>query len=229
MLRANPLEGSHMAIAASGAAASYPVSIEVDPTTEPRNKLTVGFRLILAIPHSILVGGGIGIGALFTYRSQFGGLFTSGVIGTVAWVCAVISWFAILFANQHPEGLRNLGTFYLRWKVRATAYMMLFRDEYPPFGDGPYPAAFNIQLAEFPRDKLSVGLRLIYAIPHWFILFFLSLGWFVTSVIAWFAILINGTYPQGLYNFGMGVFRWSIRVEAYTLLLVDQYPPFTLD
>ncbi|MEO8540020.1 MAG: DUF4389 domain-containing protein [bacterium] len=55
------------------------------------------------------------------------------------------------------------------------------------------------------------------------------MAWFVTSVIAWFAILFTGEYPQGLYNFGMGVFRWQIRVEAYLLLLVDQYPPFSLD
>jgi hypothetical protein len=87
----------------------------------------------------------------------------------------------------------------------------------------------HITSAEFPRDKVSVGLRLIYALPHLILLFFLHVGWLVTSIIAWFAILINGTYPQGLYNFGIGVFRWSTRVEAYTLLLVDEYPPFSLD
>ncbi len=141
----------------------------------------------------------------------------------------MISWFAILFANQHPEGLRNLGTFYLRWKVRAMAYQALFRDEYPPFGDADYPARLNIELVEFPRDKVSVGLRIIYAIPHFIALFVLSIAWFVTSVIAWFAILINGQYPEGLYKFGIGVFRWQTRVEAYMLLLVDQYPPFSLD
>lgn len=216
-----------MAIASSPA--PYPVSIEVDPTTEPRNKMTVGFRLILAIPHGLLVGGFVTIGTIFTFQNEFGGILNAGVLGAVAGVCAFISWFAILFANQHPEGLRNLGTFYLRWKVRALAYTALFRDEYPPFGDEEYPARLNITLAEFPRDKLSVALRIIYAIPHFIILFFLGIGWFVTSVVAWFAILINGAYPEGLYKFGMGVFRWQTRVEAYALLLVDEYPPFSLD
>lgn len=216
-------------MAVANAAADYPVSINVPPQTEPRNKLTVAFRIILAIPHSILVGGGITVGAVLSYRNEFGGLMNSGVLGAVAFVCAVISWFAILFANQHPEGLRNLGTFYMRWKVRATAYIMLFRDEYPPFGDADYPAELNITLVEFPRDKMSVALRIIYLIPHYFLLFFLGIAWFFTSIVAWFAILINGTYPEGLYNFGMGVFRWQTRVEAYGLLLVDQYPPFSLD
>jgi hypothetical protein len=214
---------------ASAAVPSYPVSIDVPAQTEPRNKLTVGFRIILAIPHSLLVGGFLALGAGFAYQNRFFSILDGGVLGAVAAVCAIISWFAILFANQHPEGLRNLGTFYLRWKVRAMAYQALFRDEYPPFGDADYPATLNIQLAEFPRDKVSVGLRLIYMIPHFIVLFFLGIAWLVVSVIAWFAILINGEYPRGMYNFAMGVFRWQIRVEAYGLLLVDQYPPFSLD
>ena len=222
-----------MAVAMSAAESAYPVNIEVDPTTEPRNKLTVGFRIILAIPHSILVGGFLALGAGFGVYNRdfqfFGNLLSGGVIGAVAAICAIISWFAILFANQHPEGLRNLGTFYLRWKVRAMAYQALFRDEYPPFGDAEYPSRLSIDLVEFPRDKVSVGLRLIYLIPHAVILFFLGIAWFVTSVIAWFAILFTGEYPQGLYNFGIGVFRWQIRVEAYGLLLVDKYPPFSFE
>ncbi len=215
-------------MAVVSAAANYPVSIDVQPTTEPRNKMTVGFRIILAVPHSILVGGGITLGVLLSYQNELGSMLNSGVIGAVASVCAVISWFAILFANQHPEGLRNLGTFYLRWKVRAMAYTALFRDEYPPFGDGEYPATLNITLAEFPRDKTSVALRLIFLIPHGIVLFFLGIAWFFTSVVAWFAILVNGVYPQSLYDFGMGVFRWQTRVEAYGLLLVDEFPPFSL-
>lgn len=214
----------------ANASASYPVNIHVEPQTEPRNKTTVAFRIILAIPHALLVGGVFGAGAIFSARGDWwGGFSSSGVLGAVAGVCALISWFAILFANQHPEGLRNLCTFYLRWKVRAVAYMALFRDDYPPFGDADYPATLDLTMAEFPRDKLSVALRIIYVIPHGIVLFFLGIAWFFTSVVAWFAILINGEYPQGLYNFGMGVFRWSTRVEAYFLLLTDHYPPFSLE
>ena len=106
--------------------------------------------------------------------------------------------------------------------------MALFRDDYPPFGDADYPSTLDITLAEFPRDKLSVALRIIYLIPHAIVLFFLGIAWFFTSIVAWFAILFTGVYPEGLYNFGIGVFRWSTRVEAYGLLLVDEYPPFSL-
>lgn len=210
-------------------APSYPVSVSLDPPVEPRNKLTVGFRFILAIPHALLVGGFAYFGLTFSAWDDWGGFFATGVLGAVAFVCAVICWFAILFANQHPQGLKDLIMFYLRWRTRAIAYMALFRDEYPPFGDEAYPASIEVNTAEGERDKTSVALRIIYAIPHILILWALGVAWFVTTVIAWFAILFTGTYPEGLYNFGVGVFRWSMRVEAYLLLLVDEYPPFSFE
>ena len=60
-------------------------------------------------------------------------------------------------------------------------------------------------------------------------LFFLWIGAVVSVVIAWFAILFTGKYPRSLFDYVVGVQRWSLRVEAYAILLVtDQYPPFTL-
>lgn len=214
------------------AAAEYPVKLHLEPATGERNKLTIGFRWILAIPHFILVGGPALIGGGFYFgggQEWWTGWSGNGLLGVVAFFCAVICWFAILFANQHPRGLFDLCHFYMRWRVRAVAYAALFRDEYPPFGDGDYAASVEIPYPEGPRDKLSVGLRFIYVIPHAIILFFLSIAWFVTGIIAWFALLINGVYPEGLLSFGMGVMRWSVRVEAYALLMTDVYPPFSLE
>jgi hypothetical protein len=119
----------------------------------------------------------------------------------------------------------------MRWRGNAVAYMALLRDEYPPFGpgDGGYPAAFSVIAFPENRDRLSVGLRLIYAIPQLIVLFFLGIAWLVTVIISWFAILFTGGYPEGLYNFGVGYQRWSLRVEAYVLLMRDEYPPFSFD
>ncbi len=60
-------------------------------------------------------------------------------------------------------------------------------------------------------------------------LFFLGIAWLVTVILAWFAILFAGRYPAGLYTFGTGYVRWSLRVQAYMLLLRDEYPPFGFD
>jgi hypothetical protein len=102
---------------------------------------------------------------------------------------------------------------------------MLFEDPYPPFGDAPYPASIEILEPLGPRDRLSIALRLIYVIPHIIVLLFVILAWGFTTIAAWFVILFTGTYPKALYDFGVGAMRWRLRVEAYMLLMVDDYPP----
>jgi hypothetical protein len=207
---------------------AYPVSIHVEPSLANRNRLTTAFRLILAIPHLILVGG-IGLGSVVSRGDRQTTVGTEGgLLGAVAIFLAIVSWFTIVFAGTHIAGIRQFTTFYLRWRVRALAYFMLLEDAYPPFGDGPYPAAIEVAEPAGPRDRVAVGLRILLAIPHFIALFFVLLAWGVTTIVAWFAILFTGGYPQGLYEFGVGALRWRLRVEAYLLLMVDEYPPFSL-
>jgi hypothetical protein len=80
-----------------------------------------------------------------------------------------------------------------------------------------------------PRDRLSVALRIFLVIPHIILLLFVVIGWSLTTIAAWFIILFTGAYPKGLYDFGVGALRWTLRVQAYLLLLVDEYPPFSLE
>ena len=218
--------------------ASYPITYTVEPQHPERNRLTVAFRIILAIPQWLLVGGpggsGINLGSVWGWRHPrwaLVGSIGSGVLGVAAGVMAIISWFAIVFTGKQPRGLWDFTNFFMRWRANAVAYMALLRDEYPPFGpgDGSYPANFSV--AGFPetRNRWSVGLRLIYAIPQFIVLFFLGIAWAITVIIAWFAILFTGRYPEGLYTFGVGYMRWSLRVESYLLLMRDEYPPFSLD
>jgi hypothetical protein len=206
---------------------AYPVSVEITPSLTNRNRLTTAFRLILAIPHVILVGG-LGVISYTSggRRESFGG--ENGLLGAVALILAVVSWFTIVFTGQHIVGIRQFTVFYLRWRVRALAYLMLLEDPYPPFGDAPYPASLTIVDPAGPRDRVTVGLRLLLGIPHFIVLAILVFVWWVLSFIAWVAILLTGSYPQGLYHFGAGVLRWLLRVEAYILLMVDEYPPFSL-
>jgi hypothetical protein len=209
-------------------AMAYPVSVTIEPQLTNRNRLTTAFRVILAIPHLLLVGG---LGGSIVIRS--GGSDTTslggetGLLGTIALLLAIFSWFTILIIREHKAGIRQYTLFYLRWRVRGLAYVMLLADPYPPFGDGPYPATLTFDDPHKARDLVSVAFRLFLAIPHFVVLFFLSCGWWVTTVIAWFLILFTGNYPRGLYRYGTGTLRWLIRVEAYILLMVDDYPPFS--
>lgn len=214
-------------------AGAYPVTYDVETQLARRDRLTTAFRIILAIPHLILVGGpGIGFGwSTGTGDGDNSSNGSGGVsaLGLVAFVMAVISWFAIVFTGKQPRGLWDFTRFYLTWRSKAVAYMALLRDEYPPFGGGEYPVTFSA--GEFPetRDRLRVGFRLILAIPQFIALFFISIAWVITAIIGWFAILFTGAYPEGLYRFAVGYLRWSLRVESYLLLMHDEYPPFSLD
>jgi hypothetical protein len=203
-------------------AARYPTDVDVRAHTEGRNRVTAGFRLVLAVPQIIIVGGlsAVGVG--------YGGLRTAGALAAAAFTMAFISWFAIVFTGAQPRGLWDFAVFYLRWWVRVAAYLALLRDEYPPFGEGEYPTSCDVDPPAGGRDRWSVGLRLIYVIPQAVVLFFVNIGWLVTTVIAWFAIVFSGSYPEDLYRFGVGALRWNARVQSYVLLVTDAYPPFRL-
>jgi hypothetical protein len=203
--------------------------MSVEPALTNRNRLTTAFRVFLAIPHLILVGG-LGIGfATQQSDGQTSLVGESGLFGAVVIALAIVSWFTLVFAGRHVPGIRRLTALYLRWRMRALAYLMLLQDAYPPFGDDRYPAVLAIVDPPAPRNRITVFFRPLLVIPHYVLLFFLFLAWSVTTIAAWFAILITGAYPAAVYGFGVGVLRWRLRVEAYTLLLVDEYPPFSLD
>lgn len=211
---------------------AHPVDVTMPRSLTGRNRLTCAFRPILAIPHIILVGGPAAFALSWLGESKGEHVDWSaggGVFGAVAVVCAIIGWIAVLFGADFPRGLWKLSAYYMRWRVRAVAYLALLRDEYPPFGEGDYPVSVVLTEPPEPRDRFSIFFRIIFALPHIVILWVLGIAWAITSMIAWFAILFTGNYPETLYEFAVDVFRWSTRVEAYLLLLRDEYPPFSFD
>jgi Domain of unknown function (DUF4389) len=158
------------------------------------------------------------------------------VLGSVSDVLAVISWFAVLFTGRLPAGLASFQAMYLRYALRTATYFGFLREEYPPFGFATTPAdpgddprvgvEFVPQLEG--RNRLTVAFRLILAIPQLIVLALLGIALFVIGVIGFFAVLFTGRWPGGLRDFALGVGRWWLRVEAYLVLLTDEYPPFTL-
>lgn len=211
----------------------YPIDIHLEAALSDRNRLTCAFRFILAFPHVLMAGGPLAAVLMWgwTAQDQANGVTLGaggGALGAAAGLAAVISWFWILFTKRHPEGLWNLAAFYLRWRVRAVAYTTLLRDEFPPFGDAGYPAAFLAGSPPETRDRLTVALRLLAAVPHILIVWVLGIGWVLTTMVAWFSILFTGRYPEALYGYAIGVLRWNTRLEGYILLLTDEYPPFSM-
>jgi hypothetical protein len=115
-----------------------------------------------------------------------------------------------------------------RWSANVGAYISLLRDEYPPFSfdDGLYPVTYQVPYPE-RQSRWRLLVRLFALIPNQIVFFFVQIGWYFTSFIAWWAILFTGRYPRGLFNFSVGVLRWSHRQTAYGGLLRDEYPPYS--
>ena len=200
-------------------AGPYPVGVPITVPLENRDRLTTFLRPILAIPHAVLVGPA-------GWVRPFG---AAGLLGSAAYVLAIVNWFSLLIGGHDLKGVREFQAYYLRWRTRSVAYMALFTDAYPPFGDGAHPVTIEIADPAAPRDRATIAVRPLLAVPHLVVLCFVLLAWFVTTAIAWFAILFTGAYPAALSPFGVGAMRWMLRVEAYLLLLVDEYPPFSLE
>jgi hypothetical protein len=163
-------------------------------------------------------------------------LFVANVLGQVAELLALISWFIILFTGRMPEGMANFMSMALRYQHRAYSYAMFLREPYPPFdftmtGDDPGgdPLRVDIRPQLENRNRLTVGLRFLWIIPIALFLALVGIAMFFVMIIAFFAVLFTGAWPEGLRSFVIGVERLAARVGAYAYLLVDDYPPFRIE
>jgi hypothetical protein len=186
------------------------------------DRVTTGFRIIVAIPILILlaaVGGGEAGGN--------GGAWVAAGSGGVLFFPVFLM---IVFRQKYPRWWYDWNLELLRFENRVFVYLGLMDDRYPATDERQ-----SVSL-EFPYPDAKQGLnrwlplvKWFLAIPHYVVLIFLGLAAIVCVIFAWFAILFTGRYPRGLFDFVEGVMRWTNRVTAYAFILVtDQYPPFRL-
>jgi len=136
----------------------------------------------------------------------------------------------IVFRGKYPRWWFDWNLQLARFSARVGVFLALMDDTYPSTDeeqavrlDYPYPDVQQNLTRWMPLVKWFL------AIPHYIVLFFLSIGALVCILIAWFAILFTGRYPRGLFDFVEGVLRWWTRVIGYAFVLVtDEYPPFSL-
>lgn len=174
--------------------------------TEPRNRLTVAFRLILAIPHLIVVG-------VWAYLAE---------------ILAVVQWFIILFTGKRNRGLFDMQLSWLSYAARVYAYVGLLYDPWPNIGPDQRdePTEFTPPTYVEEANRLTSALRIIWIIPALIILYVLAIGVYVVSLIAWFAILFTGKHPRGMFDFVVRVHRTGLRTVSYGLLMHDEYPKY---
>ena len=198
----------------------YPLSFDVPYPDRDLDRLSTGLRIFAVIPIAIvltLVSGSHGEGE-FTLGAGTGGTLFFAVL------------LMILFRQKYPRWWFDWNRELLRFSNRVGAYLFLLDDRYPSTDEQQY-VRLELEYPDVPSD-LNRWLPLVkwfLAIPHYVALLFLYIGVVLGVIGAWFAILFTGRYPRSIFNFVVGVMRWTNRVSAYAFLLTtDRYPPFRL-
>jgi len=135
-----------------------------------------------------------------------------------------------VFRQKYPRWWFDWNLALSRFTNRVAAYIFVMRDEYPSTDEEQsVHLEFSYPDAERDLNRWLPIVKWFLAIPHYIIMVVLWVLAIMAVFIAWLAILFAGRYPQGLFDFVVGVMRWSNRVSAYAFLLVtDVYPPFRL-
>jgi hypothetical protein len=206
------------------AVTEYPVQFSVDYPDRPLSRLSTAFRLILVIPVAIVLAAVSGYVVFSGPSPAYGVTYIPALSGGVLFFAPLLM---ILFRRKYPRWWFDWNLELQRFINRVGIYLSLMDDRYPATDDHQ-----SVHLDYSYPDDLNRWLPLVkwlLAIPHYIVLFFLDLASFFAVIAAWFAIVITGRYPRGMFGFVEGVIRWNVRVTAYTLTLVaDRYPPFRL-
>ncbi|WP_131786119.1 DUF4389 domain-containing protein [Protofrankia symbiont of Coriaria ruscifolia] len=198
----------------------HPVVFTVDYPADPRNRVTVFFRIFTVLPIAVVFMTVSG-----AYPS-WGGAGGAGAAGGLLFLGPLLM---ILFRQKYPRWWFDWNLNLLRFENRVAAYLFLLRDDYPATDA---EQAVHLRIPYPDASRLNRWLPLVkwfLAIPHYVVLIFLDIGMVVAVVVGWFAVLATGRLPQVLFDYVVGVLRWSNRVIAYAFLLsTDSYPPFRL-
>jgi hypothetical protein len=175
------------------------------PYTEARNRGTTAIRIILAIPHLILYG----------------------LWNRVTQLAAVVQWFICVFTGKRNKSIWDFSVAAEAYGSRVNSYAGLLHDVFPPFltEQGAVPSRYSLEYDE-SVNRLTVALRIIWAIPAIIIAALLAIAMIVVVVVSWFVILITGKHPRGMFDFLLKAQRYFLQTSAYMLLLTDAYPKY---
>jgi hypothetical protein len=184
----------------------HPIRLVVNDDLR-RTRLTVFFRLILALP---LIGWAL-------------------LWSVIAVLAVIVNWFATLFTGRSPEGLHNFLATFLRYTTHVRAYFLLIADPYPRFTGKPgtYPIDLEVDPPE-RQNRLTVFFRVILAFPAMFVTNILSNLSQLLAVFSWFIALVTGRVPEGIRNFAALALRIETQTYGYLLLVTGRYPSFNV-
>jgi len=188
-------------VASTVAESSHPIHLTVADDLE-RSRLTVFFRLLLAIPHFVVVV----------------------LWGVLVMLLLLVGWFAAVVTGRLPAGLHTFFVSFLRYATRVTGYVTLLSNPFPPFGGGgSYPVEVDVEPPAV-QSRWSVGFRIVLAIPALILAYLFRLGLQIVAFLGWFYCLVTGRMSGGLQNLGTYCLRYETQTYGYLLLLTSRYP-----
>ncbi|MGH8926391.1 MAG: DUF4389 domain-containing protein [Acidimicrobiia bacterium] len=206
---------------------TYAARLDID-YPDRLNRLTTAFRLIWAVPILVLLWL-LSANATETVTTEAGQQITRSGGGITGGLFAA-TLLMIVFREKYPRWWFDFARDLTRFTARVGSYLGLLTDRYPSTTE-EQSVHLELDYPEAERDlnRWMPLLKWLLAIPHYVVLIALWLLALIFIMIAWFAILFTGRYPRSLFDFVVGVGRWSLRVNAYAFLLItDRYPPFSL-
>lgn len=168
-----------------------------------RSRLTVLFRLPLAVPHLVWLT----------------------LWGVLALLGAIVNWLVTLIAGRSPQRLHRFLAAYLRYSFHVYSFLYVIANPFPGFvgREGSYP--FEIAVAGRARqNRWKTGFRLILALPALLLAGTYGSVALAAAVLGWFSSLARGRMPRGLRNAGALALRYQAQTHGYLLLLTDAYP-----
>lgn len=180
----------------------HPIGLIVEDDLK-RNRLTVFFRLLLAIPQAIWIV----------------------LWGIAVYVALIVAWFAALFTGRVPEGLHRFIGSYLRAVTHLAGYLLLLADPWPPFGgaEGTYPVDLRVD-GPGTQSRLTVFFRLLLAIPALLLSYVFRLVNQIVAFLGWFYCLFAGRMNEGMRDLSAWMLRYELQTYGYVFLLTGKYP-----
>ena len=181
---------------------THPIGLIVDDDLR-RTRLTVFFRLLLAIPLAIWLA----------------------IWGIAVYFAVLIAWFAALFTARVPDGLHEFIARYLRAVSHLSSYLFLLADPWPPFGGTPgsYPVDLRVNPAA-AQSRLTVFFRVLLAVPALLLCYVFRLVNQVIAVLGWFYSLFTGHMHRGMRDISAWMLRYELQTYGYLFLLTGRYP-----
>ena len=181
---------------------SHPIGLIVDDDLH-RSRLTVFFRLLLAVPQVIWLG----------------------IWGIVVYVAILIAWIVALIAGRLPEGLHGFIARYLRALTHVSSYLLLLANPWPPFSGAPgsYPIDLRVDPAA-SQSRLTVFFRMLLAIPALLLCYVFRLVNQIVAFLGWFYCLFAGHMHRGLRDVSAWMLRYELQTYGYLFLLTGRYP-----